>query len=65
MIRLPHSKFQLKVPSLIQGIRHAGLLVGVYGAPDKASMLAESNTVDALLRGSMVVFVNHTMIELL
>jgi hypothetical protein len=56
---------KVKVPSLIQGIRYAGLQVGVYGAPDKSAPIFESNTVDALLRGGMVTFTNHSMNELI
>jgi CDK inhibitor PHO81 len=57
--------YQISVPSLIHGIRDAGLLVGVYGPPDKSTTLAASSgidrdPVDAVLRDNMVVYTDRS-----
>jgi hypothetical protein len=62
--------FQIPVPSLIQGIRDGGLLVGVYGSPDKSTTLAASIArknllVDAVLENGLVVYMEHPVVDLL
>ncbi|KAF8639626.1 hypothetical protein AX17_000891 [Amanita inopinata Kibby_2008] len=58
----------VKVPSLIQGIRNAGLLVGVHGKADDCVKLItasqiDGTPVDAYITEGMVVFVDHGMKE--
>lgn len=61
---------QIKVPSLIQGIRNAGLLVGVYGGSDTSASLItasgiEGSPVDAFLKDGIVVYTDLSMRELI
>ena len=56
---------QVQVPSLIDGIRNAGLLVGVYGeATSLESLIATSSIpgtpVDASLSQGVVVFIDRS-----
>jgi len=60
----------VQVPSLIQGIRNAGLLVGIHGASEKfgglttATPSLEGTPVDALFGDGKVTFVGHSMQEM-
>ncbi|KIK99683.1 hypothetical protein PAXRUDRAFT_131479 [Paxillus rubicundulus Ve08.2h10] len=57
------SELLLQVPSLIQGIRDAGLLVGVHGGPSPSNVLihsAESTHVDAYIRDGTVVYMERS-----
>ena len=65
-----HVGGQVKVPSLIHGIRNAGLLVGVHGKAEYYSELIapsqiDGTPVDAYINGGMVVFVDNTMRNLI
>ncbi|KAG6833841.1 hypothetical protein H0H87_011775 [Tephrocybe sp. NHM501043] len=58
------------VPSLIHGIRNAGLIVGVHGESSDLEVLSttsdiEGTPVDAILNHGKVVFMDHTMRELI
>jgi hypothetical protein len=53
--------FQTPIPSLIQGIRDAGLVVGAFGCSNSSPPLAPSTTkddvsVDALIQGGLVLW---------
>jgi CDK inhibitor PHO81 len=50
---------QVQVPSLIDAIRDAGLVVCVYGASDMLDTGAEGSRVDAFLQGGMVIYKEH------
>ncbi|KAI5124795.1 hypothetical protein M0805_005429 [Coniferiporia weirii] len=55
----------LKVPSLIQGVKDIGLLLGVYGQPDQAVSLTKSTDtdatlVDAFIQDGVVRFLDHS-----
>ena len=63
---------QTQVPSLVDGIRSAELLVGVYGvAGNRASLAAsvlfesDNTTVDAIISDGVVSFVDNSMRELI
>jgi CDK inhibitor PHO81 len=47
---------QIQVPSLIDAIRDAGLVVCVYGASEKLNVGTEGSRVDAFLQGGMVIY---------
>jgi hypothetical protein len=47
---------QIQVPSLIDAIRDAGLVVCVYGASETLINGTEGNRVDAFLQGGMVIY---------
>lgn len=49
---------QLQVPSLIQGIRDAGLLVGIHGGP--TNVMCEHAHVDAYVHDGTVVYTDHS-----
>lgn len=54
---------QLQVPSLIQGIRDAGLLVGIHSGPsltDVMSQSAENPHVDVYVHDGTVVYTDHS-----
>ncbi|KAK2466431.1 hypothetical protein APHAL10511_002073 [Amanita phalloides] len=56
----------VRVPSLIHGIRNAGLLVGVHGKAEDYNELIttsqiDSTPVDAYINGGMVIFVDNAM----
>lgn len=58
--------FQLQVPSLINGIRGAGLLVGIHKVSDNTVQLTtvsliEGSPVDAYGKDGVVVFVTHDL----
>ncbi|KAJ7638577.1 cyclin-dependent protein kinase inhibitor [Roridomyces roridus] len=60
----------MQVPSLIDGIRNAGLLIGINGASDSSEPLTsaspiEGTPVDAFVRDGMVFYVDHSMRELI
>ncbi|KAJ7122752.1 cyclin-dependent protein kinase inhibitor [Mycena epipterygia] len=60
----------MQVPSLIDGIRNAGLLIGINGASEKSEPLTsasviEGTPVDAFVRDGMVFYVDHSMRELI
>jgi len=60
----------VQVPSLINGIRNAGLLVGVHGEPNMLGKLVtdsdiDGTPVDAYMEGSRVLFTDHSIQELL
>ncbi|KAJ7233137.1 cyclin-dependent protein kinase inhibitor [Mycena haematopus] len=60
----------MRVPSLIDGIRNAGLLVGINGASEISEPLTsasalEGTPVDAFVRDGMVFYVDHSMRELI
>jgi CDK inhibitor PHO81 len=61
----------IQVPTLIHGIRNAGLLVGVYGPSGRSLTLGgsssnvEGNIVDAFLGDGKVMFMDHTVRELI
>ncbi|KAF9534972.1 cyclin-dependent protein kinase inhibitor [Crepidotus variabilis] len=66
-----NSELLVQVPSLIEGIRGAELLVGVYGAAQAQALLrgnshpdSDSSTVDASICDSVVNFVDRSMREL-
>ena len=40
---------QTKVPSLVQGVKDSGLLLGVYGRRAQTEALSKSTTPDAIL----------------
>lgn len=53
-----------RVPSLIQGIKDMGLIVGTYGSPDNLASLSalagsSSPLVDAVLQEGLLNFTNH------
>lgn len=57
------SELLLQVPSLIQGIRDAGLLVGVHGAPSPSNVIihsSENTHVDAYIRDGTVVYMERS-----
>jgi CDK inhibitor PHO81 len=63
-------RIQVQVPSLIHGVRNAGLLVGTHGASDLFGGLtvtsgAEATPVDAFFGDGKVVFIDHSMQELI
>lgn len=47
---------QVQVPSLIDAIRDAGLVVCVYGASETLIIGTEGSRVDAFLQGGMVIY---------
>jgi len=58
------------VPSLIQGIRDAGLLVGVYGSKERStgpalSVAGEDNLVDAVFRDGLVACIEQPSLEMI
>ncbi|KAF8076069.1 cyclin-dependent protein kinase inhibitor [Lyophyllum atratum] len=60
----------VQVPSLIHGIRNAGLIVGTHGQSGNLEGLSttsgiEGTPVDAVLGDGKVVFTNHSMQELM
>ncbi|RDB20514.1 Ankyrin repeat protein nuc-2 [Hypsizygus marmoreus] len=61
----------IQVPSLIHGIRNAGLLVGTHGESENLGILSASTSgiegtpVDAVLGGGRVVFADNSMQELI
>ncbi|KAJ7499234.1 cyclin-dependent protein kinase inhibitor [Mycena latifolia] len=60
----------MQVPSLIDGIRNAGLLIGIHGASEYSEPLTsasaiEGTPVDAFVRDGMVFYVDHSMRELI
>ncbi|KAJ7781570.1 cyclin-dependent protein kinase inhibitor [Mycena metata] len=60
----------MQVPSLIDGIRNAGLLIGINGAseisePLTSASVIEGTPVDAFVRDGMVFYVDHSMRELI
>jgi CDK inhibitor PHO81 len=60
----------MQVPSLIDGIRNAGLLIGINGASDKSEPLTsasaiEGTPVDAFVRAGIVFYVDHSGRELI
>jgi hypothetical protein len=48
--------FELEVPSLIQGVRNAGPLIGVFGASEKSTSLVEEHNIDAFFRDGIVIY---------
>ncbi|KAF7301526.1 Cyclin-dependent protein kinase inhibitor [Mycena indigotica] len=58
----------LQVPSLIDGVRTAGLLIGIIGASEQSEHLTsasiDATPVDAFLRDKMVSYVDHSAREL-
>ncbi|KIJ70440.1 hypothetical protein HYDPIDRAFT_23545 [Hydnomerulius pinastri MD-312] len=57
------SELLLQVPSLIQGIRDAGLLVGIHGSPSTPNVIvhsAENAHVDAYIRDGSVVYMDRS-----
>lgn len=63
--------FQVQVPSLVDGIRSAELLVGVYGVGENRPAIAtgslsqtENTTIDAFIADGVVSFVDNSMREL-
>ena len=55
---------QARVPSLIQGVKDFGLLVGTYGLLEDLERLptsagAEANGVDAALHDGVLTYFNH------
>jgi hypothetical protein len=46
---------------LIQGIRNAGLLIGVYGAPEKSTFLVEEHNIDAFFCNGVVIYQERSM----
>jgi len=50
------SALLLEVPSLIQGIRNAGLLIGVFGVAEKSAALVEEHNIDAFFRNGIVIY---------
>ena len=55
---------QARVPSLIQGVKDFGLLVGMYGVLEDLERLptsatAEANGVDAALHDGVLTYFNH------
>jgi len=66
------ARLLMQVPSLIEGIRNAGLLVGIHGASEQSLALTTASTiegtpVDAFFGDgpSLVVFMDHSMQELI
>ncbi|CAK5276058.1 unnamed protein product [Mycena citricolor] len=64
------SELLIQVPSLIDGIRNAGLLIGINGASDKTDALTtashiEGTPVDGFVRDGKVVYVDHSSRELI
>ncbi|KAG6919274.1 hypothetical protein DXG01_007406 [Tephrocybe rancida] len=60
----------VQVPSLVHGIRNAGLIVGAHGESGDLELLSttsdiEGTPVDAILNHGKVVFTDHTMEELI
>ncbi|KAJ7162538.1 cyclin-dependent protein kinase inhibitor [Mycena crocata] len=60
----------MQVPSLIDGIRNAGLIIGINGASEKSAPLTsasaiEGTPVDAFVRDGIVFYVDHSMRELI
>ncbi|KAJ7688424.1 cyclin-dependent protein kinase inhibitor [Mycena rosella] len=60
----------MQVPSLIDGIRNAGLLIGIHGASQHSEPLTsasaiEGTPVDAFVRDGTVFYVDHSMRELI
>ena len=59
----------MQVPSLVDGIRSAELLVGAYGIPESLTPVATGSlgdnlTVDAFIADGLVSFVDNSMREL-
>jgi len=57
------SELLLQVPSLIQGIRDAGLLVGIHNGPsltDVVSQSAENAHIDVYVHDGTVVYTDHS-----
>lgn len=55
----------MQVPSLVDGIRSAELLVGAYGIPGSLTSVATGSlAVDALIVDGVVSFVDNSMREL-
>ncbi|KAG8218347.1 cyclin-dependent protein kinase inhibitor [Butyriboletus roseoflavus] len=57
------SELLLQVPSLIQGIRDTGLLVGIHGSTNGMSELAENAHVDAYVDDATVVYMDGSTNE--
>ncbi|KAJ7228963.1 cyclin-dependent protein kinase inhibitor [Mycena pura] len=60
----------MQVPSLIDGVRNAGLLIGINGATESSEPLTtasvfEGTPVDAFVRDGMVFYVDHSSRELI
>jgi len=53
---------QVQVPSLIHGIRNAGLLVGILGSADSMPPADQGYPVDAFLDNGNVVFMDPSSI---
>ena len=41
---------------MIQGIRNAGLLIGVFGVAEKSAALVEEHNIDAFFRNGIVIY---------
>lgn len=56
---------QVQVPSLIQGVKDTGLLVGAFGPVDMASLLSGASPpiphVDAILVDGVLSYIEHSM----
>jgi hypothetical protein len=56
---------QAKVPSVMQGIKNTGLLVGTFGTQDQMTYLSSSSmdgtSVDAILRDGLFVCLEQSM----
>lgn len=50
---------QIQVPSLLDAIRDAGLVVCVYGASETLDIGTEGSRVDAFLQEGMVIYKEH------
>jgi CDK inhibitor PHO81 len=57
--------FELEVPSLIQGVRNAGLLVGVFGALEKSTCLVEEHNIDTFFRDGIVIYQECSMCDVI
>ena len=60
---LSHYIDQVRVPSLIQGVKDLGLLVGTFGTQDELALLptssgADPNGVDAALQDGVLTYFN-------
>ena len=53
---------QNRIPSLIQGVKGFGLLVGAYGVPENVSSLSDrdSGLVDAFLLDGILTYFDHS-----
>ena len=60
-----NTELQAQVPSLIQGVKDFGLVVGTYGLREDTEKLPttagmEANGVDATLHDGVLIYFNHT-----